>query len=195
MAADDLTVERRPVKGYESLYEVDNLGRLFLLRSGRQSRKRASANGYIILTLKDEHGVRRDEFLHRIVCETFHGPAPSADRSHTNHRNGVKSDNRACNLEWCTRSENMLHSYRELGQKAAASGKFGALNPGSHAIQAVDAAGEVKLQFAALREAQRAGFSAGCISMCISGARPTHKGYRWRLQEASSLRTAAASSA
>lgn len=33
-----------------------------------------------------------------------------------NHKNGVKRDPRASNLEWCTQSENLLHAYR-LGLK------------------------------------------------------------------------------
>jgi hypothetical protein len=42
-------------------------------------------------------------------------------QTQVNHRNGDKSDNRAENLQWCTRSENMVHSHRVLGHASHAA--------------------------------------------------------------------------
>jgi hypothetical protein len=48
-------------------------------------------------------------FVHRIVAAAFIGPCP--DGLEINHKNGIKLDNRAENLEYTTRSANMKHAY------------------------------------------------------------------------------------
>ena len=50
-------------------------------------------------------GRRRRVALHAVVAFAFYGPRP--DGHDVDHLNGDKTDNRAANLDYCTRSENL----------------------------------------------------------------------------------------
>jgi HNH endonuclease len=86
-------------------------------------------NGYLYVVRGRKP--KRNEFkcpikiLHRSVLESF-VPNPE-NKKEVNHINGNKHDNRLENLEWATRSENMLHSVRVLGNPAGSKnfGKIG----------------------------------------------------------------------
>ena len=45
--------------------------------------------------------------MHRLVADAFLGPCPIGHE--VNHKNLDKADNRTANLEYVTRSENLLH--------------------------------------------------------------------------------------
>lgn len=65
--------------------------------------------GYTYVVLTDSKGEHFQRPVHQLVCRAFRGPSRGLE---PNHRNGVKCDNRASNLEWKTHRENINHAYR-----------------------------------------------------------------------------------
>lgn len=105
----------RDVVGYEGVYQVNNIGEVKRVSKNKLLTPYigVKSKGYVYVKLC-MNGVRCKKALHRIVAEAFH-PNPE-DKPEVNHLDGNKSNNCATNLEWVTRSENELHSYRVLGK-------------------------------------------------------------------------------
>lgn len=112
----------KPIKGYEGLYEVSNYGKVKTLRkmSGTCYRKehelslnRLSVDGYVRIALR-KNDKSWETKLHRLVAEAFI-PNP-LNKKTVNHIDGNKLNNRADNLEWADRHEQLAHAYR-LGLK------------------------------------------------------------------------------
>lgn len=112
----------KDVNGYEGLYQVSNQGRVKSIRSNKIHKKRLTHDGYVKATLTVNYK-SKDFRVHRLVAEHF---IPNPESKETvNHIDGNKENNNMDNLEWATRSEQNLHSYK-LGLKQR---MVGASNP------------------------------------------------------------------
>lgn len=92
----------RPTK--YARYFVNENGEVLGAR-GRKLAPARGAKGYLQVQI---HLAGRSGFtcdIHRLICETFHGPAPSR-LHHAAHVNGDRLDNRSQNLSWKTPKEN-----------------------------------------------------------------------------------------
>jgi len=97
----------KDVKGYEGLYAVTTLGRVWSYRRKRWIKPWANRGGYLVVTLSNK-GSETNPTLHKVVATTFI-PNPE-NKPQINHMNGKKGDCRVSNLEWVTARENMQHS-------------------------------------------------------------------------------------
>ena len=91
--------------------EVYSTKRLFnntgCYRSDAKKLKLNSRRGYLSVSLSKNSKAYRFS-VHRLVLMIFCGH--NKDKPFVNHKNGIKTDNRVENLEWCTGSENMKHA-------------------------------------------------------------------------------------
>lgn len=94
-----------------AMYRVIENGDVFSLHDAEVLRPAKTKDGYLQVSLKDEKtGRYRSELVHRLVAKAFL-PA-CADKPDVNHIDGVKDNNALSNLEWCTKSENLIHAVR-----------------------------------------------------------------------------------
>lgn len=161
-------VEYKPVKGYEDYYLVSSDGNVINKMTGHVLQGDVKNSGYRSIILS-YGGFAKHVSVHRIVAEAFCYRPDGADE--VNHINGNKLDNRADNLEWVTREENLRHAY-ETG-----------LMPNNAIPRAVIATnmdtGE-KMTFPSIYKAARFfNVSQGNICMCCKGIRPYANGYFW----------------
>lgn len=98
-----------PVKGYEDLYEVSDLGRVRSLNYAKTGEVRVLKptlynNGYLVIGLRKDGKLKRF-LVHRVVVTSFMGDIPKGMQ--VNHKNEDKTDNRLSNLEVVTPKENI----------------------------------------------------------------------------------------
>jgi hypothetical protein len=109
----------KEVKNYEGLYQVSNFGNVKRISSFRGVNKQYlndyylkpldNGKGYLRIKLSN-NGFSKRIMLHRIIAEAF--IVNELNKPFINHINGNKKDNSIKNLEWCTQSENCLHSVK-----------------------------------------------------------------------------------
>ena len=113
-----------PIKNYEGIYEISNLGRVRRIKISK------GTLGGILLPDKNESGLfvtlrnlgyDNKYLIHRLVLENFIGI--NFIKPYVNHKDGNRWNNNINNLEWCTNSENVKHSHDNLIREYTAYGE------------------------------------------------------------------------
>lgn len=172
----------RPVKGYEGLYEVSNFGRVKSLKyrkTGKESilKQDMCVAGYFMVGL----GKKSRKLVHRLVARAFPEICGEwFDGCQVNHKNEIKTDNRAENLEVCTPKYNSNYG---TGKKRLANLLIN--NPKiSVPVLQYTLNGVFIKRYPSQSEAFReTGVCACNISNCCRGVYKQSGGYIWRYEK------------
>lgn len=189
-----MTEQWKPIKGYEGIYEVSNLGRVKSVTrmcwngsvwwkkpeqmiKPQPSHKR---NNYVYIGLC-KHGKPKTLKLHRLVATAF-VPNPH-DYPQVNHKDENVLNNTADNLEWVTAQQNCDYGNHNcnLRDSVRRSAKFKAASKlREKKVAQIEGTNVVKVWNSVTEAARKTGCSESAISMCCTGVRNTHHGFRWQ---------------
>lgn len=172
-----------PVKGYENIYEVSNLGNIRTLDrnviykngtthfyKGIYKKQSKDKDGYSIVKF-NKNNIRKHKKVHRLVAEAFI-PNPY-NLPCINHKDEVKTNNRVENLEWCSVKYN--NNYGTVKERISKSN--------SKKVYQYDLNGNLIKVWDNARIASENGFTRSSISHCCLGRRKKHKGYIWSYKQ------------
>lgn len=175
----------KPIKGYEGLYEVSNMGRVRSLDrfvKARNNKKRLvrgkmllfgdNGHGYKIVNLSKEN-ITNLCYIHRLVAETF---IPNPDNlPQVNHKDENIANNKHSNLEWCTPKYNANYGSRNERNRLEKIENYG------KKVAQYDLEGNFIKSYPSLSKVEEEnGFCPIAISNCCKGRRQTSYGYKWR---------------
>ena len=151
-------------KGYEGLYQVSNLGRVWNIKLQRYLKGSYDKDGYIKVYLTAKNGKCKTERVHRLVALAFLSNPKGLPQ--VNHIDENKENNCVDNLEWTSIKDNANHGTRNKRISKANSVPVYCF--------------ELDKTFYGAREAERElGINHSSISKACRGKQKTAGGYLW----------------
>lgn len=140
------------------------------IRQSKLLNKQINNCGYEYVILSNEFVKHKTLTVHRLAAKTFLDDY--YDTLDVNHINGIKTDNRICNLEMVTHNENIKKRY-EIG------------NDGNNykEVEQFDLDGNYIATYKSSYEAERmTGIGRTCIGGCCRNEHHTAGGYIWQFK-------------
>ena len=172
----------KPIQGFDGYFVTED-GEVYSAHRHKWLKKSLSRFGYYRVTLYRQRKPKTVS-VHRLVATAFLDN-PSGDKVQVNHKNEIKTDNRAENLEWCTCSYNINYGSRNsiVSEKQKANKRS---SVGRRVEQFDLTSGRVIRVWSALREIEEElGIPHGNIASVCNGRRKTRAGFGWRYAEVS----------
>lgn len=182
----------KDVVGYEGLYQISNLGRVKSMERFRKGKKgsktyckerilksRISNAGYYQVCVC-KNNIKKQLSVHRMVA-LAHIPNEYG-LSCVDHINGIRTDNRAVNLRWCSLKENLNFDLarKNISHSNKASNKCREHIKSLHEnckkpIVIVYPDGMIK-EYDSAKDAEMDGFNHSLIAACCKGKQKTTRG-------------------
>lgn len=101
----------KPIKKHEDRYEISNRGRIRSIKTNTIYKLSGNRDGYLQTYLQVGPNLKyKHLYAHRQVAISF--LKKIRNKKEVNHIDGNKNNNNVSNLEWCNRSENLKHAYK-----------------------------------------------------------------------------------
>ena len=171
----------KDIKGFEGLYKVSNLGRLYSYprrgTKGGYTYGGKLGENYLICALY-KYKIKTYVLMHRLVYETFVGPIPEGyDVHHIDHN---PKNNSLDNLQLLPSSEHSMKHLAEHSKKTVAE----AIKTTSKPILQYTLDGELVAEYPSACEAARKnGISQSSITACLKGRTRTAGKFKWEYKK------------
>jgi hypothetical protein len=157
----------KTIKDFEN-YEISNYGNVKSKQTNKKEKilkKRITKFGYNRVMLQNKP-IKKEYLIHRLVANAFIFN-DDVLRNQVNHKDCDKSNNNVNNLEWCSQSENMIHSLNN-----------GRIKKGVKVFRYIN--DEMKIYNTILSASIDNNISTASIHQCLSGKSKTCNNYKWK---------------